>query len=170
MRSTVNITIDIDHDHGTRHTADDIRGWIEEIVHVRLDTPSVVRAKVSSAFVARAATPKVVEGDPADLHKHWGVACDCKDPLVLVAGETQADAEEAIARRYDEEAGPLVLDTKGPFVETPLRATPTHQFANGVNCYDPNPIIWANGEDCLHEDPEEFQRGMDAAERRARCE
>lgn len=28
----------------------------------------------------------------------------------------------------------------------------SHEFANGVKCYDPNPIVWANAEDCLHDD------------------
>jgi hypothetical protein len=28
----------------------------------------------------------------------------------------------------------------------------SHEFANGVLCYDPAPIIWANDEDCLHDD------------------
>lgn len=29
--------------------------------------------------------------------------------------------------------------------------TVSHTFANGVRCFDPAPIVWANGEDCLHD-------------------
>jgi hypothetical protein len=28
----------------------------------------------------------------------------------------------------------------------------SHEYANGVRCYNTDPIIWANGEDCLHDD------------------
>lgn len=31
---------------------------------------------------------------------------------------------------------------------------PSHEFGNGVRCYDPRPIVWASREDCLHDDSE----------------
>lgn len=34
--------------------------------------------------------------------------------------------------------------------ETP-QAPFSHEFDNGVKCYDESPIVWANGWDCLHE-------------------
>lgn len=33
----------------------------------------------------------------------------------------------------------------------PEPSRPFHEFDNGVRCYDQSRIVWANGEDCLHE-------------------
>lgn len=52
-------------------------------------------------------------------------------------------------------AGVVIAEQRHVELDEP--ATPSHEFDNGVRCYDPNPIVWANGEDCLHaeEGPDE---------------
>lgn len=47
-----------------------------------------------------------------------------------------------------------------------IHRKPSHSFQNGVNCYDPNPIVWVNDEDCLHADPAD--EAYSTTEQRAR--
>jgi len=37
-------------------------------------------------------------------------------------------------------------------IELNRRTQVSHEFGNGVRCYNPAPIVWTNSEDCLHED------------------
>lgn len=65
----------------------------------------------------------------------------------------QIDSYEARVAAYEAE-GMTTSDAQAVAdADEMLAANPTaasHDFDNGVLCYDPAPIVWANGEDCLH--------------------
>jgi hypothetical protein len=79
------------------------------------------------------------------------------------------EATNTLSTRYCDRCGkwttttPVRNHTGSSFTNLCARcAKPfSHEFDNGVRCYDTRPIVFANGEDCLHDDSPEMRPTVD---------